>query len=423
MRAAPEIKGWCPSASRPMASGDGLLLRADTCGARLTLKQAQEIALIAQDCGNGSIDLTQRAQIQLRGIQPETLVTAQNRLAAAGLAPTDGEKSPPVSIVVSPFATGVYDAEVLMALLTAAVRAEPSLRTLPDKFLFLIDHGGAPGLAKVDADIRLEAFGDRIALVLDGAREQAALVETAAACAAAVALARAFAALRTGRLFERRRMRALVTEVGAAAVFAAADLRAGPYASCCVAARVRDWLGATENCGAAFAGFAAPFGRIQAAEFSRLLAALEKLDARELRLTPWRGLLAPAPSRRGADEMAETAQRFGYVTNAKDPRLAVVACPGAPECLQALGSTREAALALAPFARALSPGGGVGLHISGCAKGCANPSTAPLTLVCNGSGFDLIRDGSAGDPPAVTGLDIADIPHFLETQETSCLAR
>ena len=45
------------------------------------------------------------------------------------------------------------------------------------------------------------------------------------------------------------------------------------------------------------------------------------------------------------------------------------------------------------------------LHISGCAKGCAHPAAAPLTLVATADGFDLIRDGSARDAPVMRGLD------------------
>jgi precorrin-3B synthase len=44
------------------------------------------------------------------------------------------------------------------------------------------------------------------------------------------------------------------------------------------------------------------------------------------------------------------------------------------------------------------------LHVSGCAKGCAHPGVAPLTLVATSAGFDLIRDGSASATPTLSGL-------------------
>jgi precorrin-3B synthase len=40
------------------------------------------------------------------------------------------------------------------------------------------------------------------------------------------------------------------------------------------------------------------------------------------------------------------------------------------------------------------------LHLSGCAKGCAHPGPAAITLVGEAGGFALIHDGRAGDAPA-----------------------
>ena len=68
MTAAPEIKGWCPGALRPMQSGDGLVVRIRPPLGRLTPAQALAIATAAQTHGNGIIDLSARANLQLRGV-------------------------------------------------------------------------------------------------------------------------------------------------------------------------------------------------------------------------------------------------------------------------------------------------------------------------------------------------------------------
>ena len=85
----------------------------------------------------------------------------------------------------------------------------------------------------------------------------------------------------------------------------------------------------------------------------------------------------------------------------------VHACTGAPGCRQALQPTRPLARRLA----ARLPAGAV-LHVSGCAKGCAHPAPADLTLTATACGFDLVRRGKAGDPPIRRGLDPAML--FLE---------
>ena len=92
------------------------------------------------------------------------------------------------------------------------------------------------------------------------------------------------------------------------------------------------------------------------------------------------------------------------VTRADDPLLRVVACTGAPACPGAHTQTRRLAAALAPHI-----GAGQRLHVSGCAKGCAHPGPSTITLVGTANGFDLVRQGSTRDPPAVRGLAPAKI--------------
>ena len=43
--------------------------------------------------------------------------------------------------------------------------------------------------------------------------------------------------------------------------------------------------------------------------------------------------------------------------------------------------------------------GSLALHVSGCAKGCAHPAAAPVTLVGSDDGAGLVIDGRAGDEP------------------------
>jgi precorrin-3B synthase len=47
------------------------------------------------------------------------------------------------------------------------------------------------------------------------------------------------------------------------------------------------------------------------------------------------------------------------------------------------------------------------LHVSGCAKGCAHPATADITLVGEAGRYALVRGGRAGDPPSHGGLTLA----------------
>ena len=100
------------------------------------------------------------------------------------------------------------------------------------------------------------------------------------------------------------------------------------------------------------------------------------------------------------------AQRLGFVTDATDPRRRIVACPGAPACASGLIAARSLAAEIArdvPLA-----GEGLAVHVSGCAKGCAHPTPAPLTIVGTEQGCGLIANDTARATPS-TYLDPSEL--------------
>lgn len=165
---------------------------------------------------------------------------------------------------------------------------------------------------------------------------------------------------------------------------------------------------------------ALPFGRATAAQL-RAAAAWSGARA-EVRLSFTRGLLIPGLGSDEARSVAREAQATGFVVDPQDPRLALVACPGAPACGR--GNTTAAADALglaeaiAPLARA-----GARIHVSGCAKGCAHPRAADLTLVGRPDGrYDVVPGGATTDA-AVATLPLRLIADILrETPDPASLA-
>jgi precorrin-3B synthase len=413
----PQVKGWCPGAYAPMQSNDGLLMRAKIVGSRVSAAQLAEIAAIARDCGNGLVDLSQRAQLQLRGVTAETLQEALRRLDAIGLLARDADAERVTNIVASPLADldprVAFDANALARDLAQALIADEALRALPAKFLFAIDDGGALSVADVEADIHIEATPEGSVVRVAGAVDRAAIVTRDEAIPAALRLARAFVSLRAGD-FELRRMKRLIAARGADAVFAEARLKTTPHNR--AASPRRPWLGA-QSAGGVFAGVAAPSGRFRAEELAALTELAKAEGVGDLRLTPWRAFLIPATSPDAAGRIVHAAQRLGLIVSHDDPRLAVVACPGAPECPQAQGETRAPLARLAPLAQKLAGADGVGLHISGCAKGCAHPGRTTVTLVARNSLYDLIENGCASDAPRLEGLTLDAVESALMRAE------
>lgn len=367
----PVIQGWCPGALRPMLSGDGLVVRVRTHLGRLTSAQAIEIARLSRTFGNGLIDLSARANLQLRGVSEQSHAPLIEGLRALDLIDETAETEARRNIVLSPFWQNGDAAPRLAQTLEAALAA-PDAPALPGKFGFAVDCGPQPLLRDISTDIRIERDAAGEFLVIADGASHGLQVREAEAVPAAISLARWFLAS-GGAPQGRGRMRRHLATVALPENFAQHPRHSANLTAPAPGLHPQG----------ALIGFA--FGQMQA-ETLEALAAFGNL-----RITPWRMLLLE-----GAKTLPELS---GIITWADDPMLRVIACTGAPGCVQAHQATRDLARALAP----LLPEKGL-IHVSGCAKGCAHPAKAPLTLVATHQGFDLIRDGDAAAPPSLTGL-------------------
>jgi precorrin-3B synthase len=150
-------------------------------------------------------------------------------------------------------------------------------------------------------------------------------------------------------------------------------------------------------------GISLPFGHTDAASLQRLTDAAKLAGAHGFRTAPGRTLLAIGLPEKAAESFMVAAKNLGLIVDATDPRRHVVACAGAPIC----GAAHIAARQLGPqIAAATAPylDGTFTIHVSGCAKGCAHPSPAALTIVGTGAGCALVASGSARDTPFMTAV-------------------
>ena len=368
---APVVHGWCPGALRPMMSGDGLVVRVRAPLGRLTQEQAAGVARLAAEHGSGLIDMSARANVQIRGVTPEAHPALIDGLTTLDLIDRDVAAETRRNLVIQPFWKD-RDATHRVAITLTEALAQTDAPNLPGKFGFAVDCGPEPILRATSADIRIERGPDGLILRADGCGLSAPVTEASAA-RAALDLARWF--LATGGAPDGRGR--MARHLAGGAVLPEA-FRNQPAAA-----------GAEPPApGALSAGqlVALEFGQITAST----LAALAELAP--IRVTPWRMLLL--------EGVTEAPALPGLIHDATDPRLAIDVCTGAPGCPQGLSPTRDLACDLAPHLRP-----GQRLHISGCAKGCAHPSPAALTLTATGPDrFDLIRDGRADATPEAVGL-------------------
>jgi precorrin-3B synthase len=404
--AAPQVRGWCPGALRPMLSGDGLIVRVRPRGHALSSADLIAIAAMAETYGNGLIDLTRRANIQLRGVAECNLPAVWAELERIGLLGGQPEAEAVRNVLISPLAgadpSEIIDARVLAYELDAALTQNSALWTLPAKFAFVIDGGGALPLDEERADIRLHAVGRHAIAVgvdrLDGPRWIGA-ARTNDAVAITVSLAQSFIALRPNT---RARMRDVSDRI-ADELCALTSLRLQPRAERPAESPTHRPLGPISIEGRTIAaGFAAPFGRLDMAMLRRLAESALRLGMDEFRISPWRSLYALSDATT-VPAMIDAAVDAGLIVDAGDPILAIDACPGGPACASSMVDTRAAAREMAPMLA------GLGLrscHVSGCAKGCARSAPADLTLVGADDCFGVVRfDTSRATPLAFVRPD------------------
>lgn len=398
------VRGACPGALRPMASGDGLIVRVRPHAATLSLAALRAIADAARTHGNGHIDLTRRANLQVRGVTEATLARVTDALAAAGLLDPTPEIEARRNIVASPLAgidpSEIVDVRPLAAGLETELARDRALAALPVKFGFLLDGGGRITLAGVRADVHFVARaterGPIMVLGVDRPGHVVWLGATAPrdAAQAAARVVRAFLDVRPGK----ERLRDLGDASVARLRAAAPDLTPPGAVESLPAATP---IGVLREANRAIAvGFAAAFGRLEAEVLLELARAVEEAGADEVRLSPWRSLYAPVTDEARATALLGEARRLGLIVEGDDRRLAVEACPGAPACRSASLDTRRAAERIARNLPALE--GVRTVHVSGCPKGCACSAPADLVLVGNGNGFSIVRNGRADAAPGAS---------------------
>ncbi|MBB4640403.1 cobalamin biosynthesis protein CobG [Rhizorhapis suberifaciens] len=367
-RMSASIKGWCPNAWRPMMAGDGLLVRVRPRVGRLTRAQTIGLCEAALAHGSGLIDLTSRANLQIRGVSESAWPALIAILVDLGLVDPDPVTEARRNILVAP---DWVPGDGTERIATALMERLDDLPELPAKVGFAIDAGLSSALSQDPGDFRIER-GQSGGLILraDG-RDTGVAIALGTEADALIGLAHWFVesgGVRAGRM---ARHEALLPDWALGEEYpAAAALRSQP---------------GKHPCGAAYG---LPFGRIEAQALINLMLSS---SAEALRITPWRIVIL---------EGADSGEADGFVHDPANAAIRVDACPGAPSCPQATVETRDIANRLMPHIAGR-------LHVSGCAKGCARAQPADVTLTgCNGL-FDLAFHARAGEPPALSGLSAA----------------
>ena len=389
-------RGVCPGLSAPLPTGDGLLVRMRPIGP-VALAPFEGLCALAAAHGNGIIEITARGSIQVRGLTATSAPRFAAEVAALGIAVEDG-----VPVRLNPLA-GLAEEIVDLTASAADLRCVLAHRALAarlsPKISVVLDGGGAVDMDVLTADVRVRAACSQDDAVLQvGVGGDAASVVPLGCVAitdgteTAVRLLDVLA--NRGRSARARDI--VMTEGVGPFHSVVADLLLGDVTPQ-IEVRRTDALGVhgLRNGSSAY-GIGLTFGHAAASSLHALIEVAERAGASALIPAPSRVLIAVGlPSSDGASEFAAQAERLGFIVRADDPRRRVIACAGAPLCASGHIATR----ALAPLIAEALHGKLGTIHLSGCAKGCAHPQKAALTIVGSVAGCALIANGSVRDTP------------------------
>ncbi|PTB20065.1 precorrin-3B synthase [Trinickia symbiotica] len=434
----------CPSLSRIVAARDGGLCRIKLPGGQLRAEQALALAEAIDHHASGVIELTNRANLQLRGVRAGHETALIERLMQARLGPPQtpldymaaAPSSPSAApaeaaeaavqraraaatddvrnLMVSPTAGGdtqaLCDTRPLAEEILALLQSEPRFSALSPKFALLLDGGERLAMIDHPHDIWLSAMppqGDDgwFAFGLAGCPSSAypcALAAVRHENAAAFVRASLDTFLDLARPDDTR-MRHLLAAYGEEAILerigARVDfpLRRG--------ADVDGWRRANaeptlrfgahrqRDTGLWHVGAQPPLGRIDSSTLRGLAQLALGQGNGSLTVTPWQSVLLTDVRESSIPSVEAGLDALGLVRDASEPFARLVACAGSAGCAKGIADTKADATALAPRLPV-----GIEVHLSGCMRSCAAAHCMPYTLLAVEPGcYDVYRQSAVSD--------------------------
>jgi precorrin-3B synthase len=354
----------CPGALQVHQAADGAMARIRLPGGMITAAQLATLAGVSSRLGSGTLELTARGNVQVRGITDVAAVG--DAIAAAGLLPSATHERVR-NIVASPLSGrvgGNVDVREWVGELDAAICAKPRLAELGGRFWFSLDDGRAD-VSGLGADVGVHWLDDDCALLLAG-KDTGVRVAVSDVANTLTGIAVRFLEIR-GKAWRVNELDDLH------------DLTPGAEPSAKLFPPVTKapvgWI--TQEDGRVTLGAAVPLG-VLSARVAEYLAAIEA----PLVITPWRSVLVCDLSEEVADVTLRVLAPLGLVFDENSPWLTVSACTGSPGCAHSAADVR------ADAARALCVDSVVHRHYVGCERACGSPPTGEL-LVATGDGYRL----------------------------------
>lgn len=410
-------RGFCPRVWTPMASGDGLIVRVHPGLGELGVERLRALVALAERFGNGQIDVTRRANLQLRGISEGALPALQEALVASGWAAPSQAGERHFALLASPLlALDAKNAPLAFVAheLTRALLSSAAPSQLHPKLCVALDDTERV-LRDQPSDLAVWPSArdpSRVELAASDAERRPVHLGSCAVEDAAPLLLGVIDLL-SSQSTRPQRMHEWAAAAGLNSLLAALSpkLTRAELPTETLASPPPTLLGAQTRARSWF-GLALPFGSGSTEQWLLLLALSERFGSGALRLGTRRELLLLDVPERAHASLLEMAESAGFICREDDALARVSACTGAPLCSAAHGETRGLARTLARLVQPFLMQGGR-LHVSGCVKSCAHSGASGLTLVHAADGVHLARDASAAETAQQATLSRAELDGAL----------
>jgi precorrin-3B synthase len=409
------LEDHCPGVLHPATAKDGLLLRVRLPGGLVSHAQLDCLAAVSA-MGAGFLDITTRANVQIRGVFQHDLDRIAALLENSGLLPSR-QHDRVRNIVASPL-SGIDPAELidcrpLIRQLDEELRNNLRLTQLPPKFSFAVCGGGQPfdvggtdlllgavetprgirfGLALIDADWKVEVRPEQAIT---------ALLHAATVC---LTIAEEFEIVARGKAISTftPALDAWLSHLSAYGEVVPARRRDARTSGL----HLRPPVGILETESSEFVAIvpSIALGRLTSTQMHGI-AALTREYMLDVRFSTWRGLVVAGVSKAALNRVCLTLENLRISVFGNDGYVGIAACAGISGCASANADVRVHATRLAEMVSATRSSNSIStIHIAGCEKRCGMRTGADIEFIATPCGYNV----AVGDTVMVSGAT-ADI--------------
>ncbi|WP_201322158.1 precorrin-3B synthase [Pseudanabaena sp. lw0831] len=402
----------CPSLFNATSAQDGILSRMRLPAGLITFKQCEVVAKLTNQFGNGEIQITNRANLQIRTSQAlsfDTLLDLQDYRLASSEASTDGLRN----IMASP--TAGIDPRALINTIPLVkqwnfyLANHPELEILSNKFSVCFDGGETISVSDRPNDICFKAveingaiyfslylgIGDRG----DSPSAVGRLIYSKQNLEVLAALTEVYRDYTEQKLNQTNsctrppRLRELIRAWGVEHYLLLVEQKLG-YAlrrsslellsqeSGTRVAYKHLGIHAQSQSGLAYIGVVIPLGRLTALQFQGLGDLASQYGGGALRLTPWQNILITDIVEAQVEQLTREIKGLGISVSTNHPYAAIAACSGYKGCKAAFTDTQaDAKKVAAHLENCIKLDLPINIHFSGCDKSCAQHHPSDIALV------------------------------------------